>query len=110
MNAENVDQIFGETPSLEERLTAIELRLSKLEQREIVLKINDSFQLTGDEVYSQPIHWEYSDSVKLVDISHLNKAEARIAELEAELKQLRNVGSVSGISPIKLEPLAIYPL
>lgn len=79
MNAEHVDQIFSEPPTVEERLTAIEKRLSFLERRELV------------------------------------KAEARISELEAELelekaknKPFFNGGS--GISPIKLEPLAIYPL
>jgi len=62
MNAKHVDQIFSEPPTLEERITSIELRLSELEKKK-----------------SEPAPFQFF-----------------------------NGGS--GISPIKLEPLAFYPL
>lgn len=101
MNAEHVDQIFSEPPTVEERLTAIEERLAVLERQELA-------PLENLEDYPSPNF--YSDGVQFVHISYLNKAEARIAELEAELELEKAKNSGSGISPIKLEPLAIYPL
>lgn len=99
MNAEHVDQIFSEPPTVEERLTALEEKLTALERLGLV-----------GEVYSRSFTFLHSDGD-----SPLVKAEARISELEAELelekaknKHFFNGGS--GISPIKLEPLAIYPL
>lgn len=100
MNAEHVDQIFSEPPTVEERLTAIEERLAVLERQEPA-------PLENLDIPSQSL---YSDGVQFVHISYLNKAEARIAELEAELELEKAKNSGSGINPIKLEPLAIYPL
>lgn len=100
LNAENVDQIFSEPPTLEERITSIELRLSELERKK---SEPAPFQLLGGEMY------QTNDRVQLVHVSYLDKAEARIAELEAEL-ELEKAKNSSGISPIKLEPLAFYPL
>lgn len=93
MNAENVDQVFSEPPTVEERLARLE-----------TIILGDGCPFIGDEVYYYAT----------IDKWLLQKAEARIAELEAELAlekaKNKQFNGCSGISPIKLEPLAIYPL